>query len=401
MDIVRNRKAQLEILALAFLAAGITTVASIGLLSTGGGAKARAEYAQAFLTGTNQFEEMETFYSDTMEFAVRNVLTSNGYDMNNFCAASVKVGTDLETQVIEEGEKLVSDYASYKSQRLPHMKTADGLIGKIDLSAYEEGYLRIGVGEFYLNKDEIVRELPKEYYATTISADVVLGGAGRTDIIVVAFDSAGKLSCSYTFKDLGTHQKTSATFSCEGLVKTIKARDTGWTNSVDSFDAEIKSPGLGFLQVEGKPAEVMQVKAGKPEISSGGEFSFIIPTNADSRPDLFAASLKFKNASGNEISGIGINKEIKIEAEFKNLGCVNLKKAPRVIINAGGNVVLDITDGQFSRGEAKIFSASWTPKVPGTALIISAIDLPNNTIVEGNENNNQMLKTISVINSTA
>ena len=68
----QNTKAQLEIVALAFMVAGVVIVATAGLLSTGGGAKARAAFEQNFIFTEHKLGATETFYSSLVNLAGRN-----------------------------------------------------------------------------------------------------------------------------------------------------------------------------------------------------------------------------------------------------------------------------------------------------------------------------------------
>ena len=123
MASIKNKKAQMEIVALAFLVAGVVTIATAGLLSTSGGAKARAFFEQGFVEADNNINEVETFYSGLINLATRNVLSSENYNLDDFCPASVTVDQNLKDKIIDETERLISHYATYGGINLPHMTT--------------------------------------------------------------------------------------------------------------------------------------------------------------------------------------------------------------------------------------------------------------------------------------
>ncbi|HIK00803.1 TPA: hypothetical protein H1016_04670 [archaeon] len=397
MGAIKNVRAQIEIVGLALLVAGVTTIASAGLLSVGGGAQARAEFTKNFLLMENTLEGMELFYNDMIEIATHKALEEQGHDMENFCAAAVQPTDSLKNLVIDKAENLVSQYVTYKGQNLPHMRTIDGKVGTLDLKVVDEGTWTKGDEKIYWFEDEVVYEYPKEYYVTEINTNVTLGGeVFRTDVIAEAFDLAGKKSCEYTFRDIPVHDKRTATFSCEGMVKKIKAHDTGWVNWVDLFEAAIKTPGLGYLEVNGKPAEKMEVQGGGTKISSSGAFSTQIKTTADARPDLTVNFVRVKDSSGNIITSVEAKQAVTIEAEFANLGCAKVNKNSKVRINAAGSNILDTTTGSFGYTEKRIITATWTPQEAGTPLVSASIDIPDNVVTESNEGNNQKSLSFTV-----
>ncbi len=290
MDIVKNRKAQLEIVALAFLVVGVTASASIGLLGIGGGVTERAEYAKNFLTAASQTDEMETYYAETVDFAARNALEKKGYDLNNFCALGVNADDSLKNEIFNATEELLEKNPTYKEQKLPHMETIDRRRGTLELN-------------------------------------------------VIEGDSA--------------------------------------------------------LQVEGKPVEPLKAEFGKSEISSGGEFSFTIPTTAELKPDFTVNSLKIKDAKGRGVTIVDANEEVTVVAEFKNIGCAKSSEEAKVVIKAGETKIFEGNIEQLNYGETRQFFATYKPTEAGQVIISASID-ENNDVAEIDENNNQAFEVLSV-----
>lgn len=173
-----NRKAQMEIVALAFLVAGVVTVATAGLLSTGGGAKARAEFEQNFILSAHKIGEVETFYNGLINLAARNVLASEGYNLDDFCPVVVRINESLKRKLIDETDKLVSAYADYDGVPLPHMsagvRKGELVVVPIDSKNPADSYLKISgtPAEGLLVRERGVSISSSGYFSTEIPATI-------------------------------------------------------------------------------------------------------------------------------------------------------------------------------------------------------------------------------------
>ncbi len=390
----------MEILALTLLVAGVTAISAAGLMGIGGGAAARTEFARDFLFSAGTVEGIELFYNDMMGIAVQKALEEKGHSLDNFCALSVEINDDLKNSINDKAEALIGQYENYKGYKLPHMKTSDGATGALDIKIIESGSWTQGDEKPYSYKNSIAYNWPKEYYVTEIWGKVAAGGENSAlclwrcptvDIKVEAKNAAGNVVCTHNFGAINRHEYKDATFSCEGVVKKVEAIATNGGaggDYVDRFEVKIKTPGLSYLEINGKPAKKIEVKSGIAAISSPGSFSAKINTNADTKPDLAVTSITLKDSSGNPLTAIEAGHQITIEAEVANLGCAKISKSTKVIIEAAGTKVLDTDAGTFDYAEKKIFTATWTPPEAGTPSIKVTID-PDNKLAESNEGNNE------------
>ena len=100
----KNRKAQIEVVALAFLVVGVTAISAVALAGIGNNSRARAEFTRDFLYSINSAEGMGLFYSDTVLIATQNALEEKNYKMDNFCPLTAIMDSTLKGTIIEKTE---------------------------------------------------------------------------------------------------------------------------------------------------------------------------------------------------------------------------------------------------------------------------------------------------------
>ncbi len=393
--VLKNRKAQLEIVALAFLVAGVVTVSSAGLLGVGGGAQARSQFAQNFISLESKIGEVEIFYNNMINIAARNALAAKGYDLDNFCAASVKIDDSLKNSIIDESGKLISQYVDYDGSALPKMKT-EQKTGILQINKAGGVTITKGEGASYSYQAIVAYDYPAEFYVREITASVTRGGETPTgsEIIVSGSSVTGSTVCEHKFS-IGwdqSHKKKTETFSCNGKIKTISAYVSDYpAHYVDEFVA--KTPTLSYLEISGVPAEKILLKEKKMSISSTGFFSTKIPSTVkDSKPNLVVDSIIFNNDPNFKEAKEGDT--VNIAAIVKNSGCLQTGVF-KVQILESANVLSEI-GGDFEPGKEFKFSADFTPKSAGTYAIKVKAD-NENKVSETNENDNEQTASLKVI----
>ncbi|HIJ97681.1 TPA: hypothetical protein H1009_01185 [archaeon] len=381
-----NRKAQLEIVALAFLVAGVVTVASAGLISTGGGASSRAIFEQKFIDANSKISEAELFYGGVVNLATRNVLEKEGHDLNDFCPASVKVNDGLKDKIRAETDKLLSDYPDYDEAKLPAMEI-EGRKGELAiLPVGQTSFSVSGVPHQY--EDEIEYYLKEEVYVTDIIATVVKGAIDG-NIDVKAFDSSGKVACRNFITMAKAHEAQTVTFSCNSAVKKVTAYAYTY---IDEFSANLKTPSS--LRVSGTPAAQITIEEKGLKLGSSGYFATDIPATAkEIKPNFVVENILFNDDSNVKEGNVG--QPIKIGTSFKNAACGSVEDEFKYQLYNGTNLIAEgkakgvPPDGGFGLSE------TFTPTVARTYLITAKID-PENKIPETSETDNEQIAFLKI-----
>ena len=380
----QNRKAQLEIVALAFMIAGVVTIASAGLLSTGGGAKARSIYEQNFIAAEQKVSEMETFYSTLVNLAARNVLKAEGHNLDDFCPAAVKADDALKDKIRKEIGNQLSANEFYEETKLPLMETASKK-GILNIVPAGQASFAVGEGKRYDYQTKVNYDLDKEYYVTDITATVAT--AGGSVATISAKDASGKETCTHNIPTV-PHTFKTETFSCNRGVKSISASTAFF---VDNFAVTLKTPY--FLKITGLPAEPIKVEKGEIKLSSDGYFSAEIPaTVKEIKPNFIVEGLIFNDDPS--VKSVEVNKPVKISASFKNAGCGSVEDEFKYQIYTDKNLLAEGKAKGVPPGGTVGISETFTPTKAGTYDIIAKID-PDNKIPESNENDNE--KAVSLL----
>lgn len=247
----KNRKAQIEVVALTFLVVGVTAISAFALAGIGNNSRARAEFTRDFLYSANSAEGMELFYSDTVLIAAQNVLEEKGYKMDNFCPLTAIRDSTLKGAIIEKTEGLIGKYSSYKGQDLPHMKTLDGKTGELNLKAVGAGaksYLQMNgaaAENIEVKTGGVVISSP-----ATFAAKIKQTAENKPDLTVTSVkikDSAGKEITTIGKGQNITIEAEVANVGCAKVEKETKVSISAAGSNI--FDSSLSSFNYGEKKV--------------------------------------------------------------------------------------------------------------------------------------------------------